>query len=98
MAAVAASASSVAPAGCCTAMEGRPVPAATVAMQVPASPATVSPGWAAAVAGAAGGHGGDAQLIGNGGHGGAGGTGVPNGSGGAGGLSGLLFGEPGANG
>ncbi len=49
-------------------------------------------------AGAAGGHGGDAQLIGNGGHGGAGGTGVPNGSGGAGGLSGLLFGEPGANG
>lgn len=47
---------------------------------------------------AAGGHGGDAQLIGNGGHGGAGGTGVPNGSGGAGGLSGLLFGEPGANG
>nr|WP_019283695.1 hypothetical protein [Mycobacterium tuberculosis] len=46
----------------------------------------------------AGGHGGDAQLIGNGGHGGAGGTGVPNGSGGAGGLSGLLFGEPGANG
>ncbi|AMC77873.1 hypothetical protein RN12_2264 [Mycobacterium tuberculosis] len=53
VAAVAASASSVAPAGCCTAMEGRPVPAATVAMQVPASPATVSPGWAAAVAGAA---------------------------------------------